>query len=243
MSRNAKSENAAARRAPVRTSSERVVEWQALDRQGRLKGIGGSPDDRFNSQVANAAVATAWFPKNLTSEDRDKLVSAVVNGMMAFKPADEIEGMLAAQAVAMHHASMECSRRAMIPEQPFEAAQGFRKAAASASRALTELLSALDRKRGKASQQKVTVEHVHVHSGGQAIVGAVAAGRAGGREAGRSSGGPHASRPKLAHAPDAGVVLPALRRPDPQRERVPLARDGERPLPDARRKIDGPAHG
>jgi hypothetical protein len=42
--------------------------------------------------------------------------------------------MIAAQAMAMHHASMECSRRAMLPDQPFEAAQGFRKAGANAAR-------------------------------------------------------------------------------------------------------------
>jgi hypothetical protein len=34
------------------------------------------------------------------------------------------------------------------------------------------LLDALNRHRGK-GQQKVTVEHVHVHSGGQAVVGTV----------------------------------------------------------------------
>ena len=42
--------------------------------------------------------------------------------------------MIAAQAMAAHHAAMECSRRAMLHEQPFEAAQAFRKAAANASR-------------------------------------------------------------------------------------------------------------
>ena len=36
-------------------------------------------------------------------------------------------------------------------------------------------MDALGRHRGK-GQQKVTVEHVHVNAGGQAIVGAVAAG-------------------------------------------------------------------
>ena len=55
-------------------------------------------------------------------------------------PTDEIEAMIAAQAMAAHHASMECSRRAMVPDQPFEAAQGFRKAAANASRTFVELL-------------------------------------------------------------------------------------------------------
>jgi hypothetical protein len=40
------------------------------------------------------------------------------------------------------------------------------------SRTYAVLLDALNRHRGK-GQQKVTVKHVHVHSGGQAIVGTV----------------------------------------------------------------------
>jgi hypothetical protein len=40
------------------------------------------------------------------------------------------------------------------------------------SRTYAVLLDALNRYRGK-GQQKVTVEHVHVHSGGQAVVGMV----------------------------------------------------------------------
>jgi hypothetical protein len=35
------------------------------------------------------------------------------------------------------------------------------------------LLDALNRHRGKGGQQKVTVEHVDVHAGGQAVVGVV----------------------------------------------------------------------
>jgi hypothetical protein len=79
--------------------------------------------------------------------------------------------------MAAHHASIECSRRAMLHEQPLEAAQALRKSAANASRTFVELLSALDRKRGKGGQQVVRVEHlvpvehVRVHQGGQAIVG------------------------------------------------------------------------
>ena len=95
--------------------------------------------------------------------------------------------MIAAPAMAAHHASMECSRRSMVPDQPFESAQGLRKAAANASRTFVELLSALDRKRGKGGQQKVTVEHVHIHPGGQAIVGSVETG-------GRGGGGAHEIR-------------------------------------------------
>jgi hypothetical protein len=60
-----------------------------------------------------------------------------------------------------------------------ETAQGLRKAAANASRTFVELLAALDRRRGKGGQQVVRVEHVHVHQGGQAIVGNVQGGDTG----------------------------------------------------------------
>ena len=52
----------------------------------------------------------------------------------------------------------------------------MRKAAANASRTFVELLSSARSRRGKGGQQVVRVEHVHVHRGGQAIVGNVKAG-------------------------------------------------------------------
>jgi hypothetical protein len=140
---------------------------------GQLTAVGGSRRDRFNNNLIRAMVQTGWFAPGQSNEDRDQQIAVAVIGMQAFKPTDEIEGMLAAQAMAVHHASMECSRRAMLAEQSFECAQGLRKAAANASRTFVELLSALDRKRGKGAQQVVRVERVVVHDGGQAIVGHV----------------------------------------------------------------------
>ena len=139
-------------------------------------------------------VKTGWFPTGMSDEDRARQMFVAVTGLQAFKPADEIEAMLAAQAMAAHHASMECSRRAMLPDQPFEAAQGFRKAAANASRTFIELLAALDRKRGKGGQQVVRVEHVHVHRGGQAIVGNVQGRRHGGGDQARAATGDRPGR-------------------------------------------------
>ena len=66
-------------------------------------------------------VKTGWHFTGQSDEDRARQLFVAVTGMQAFKPSDEIEAMLAAQAMAAHHASMECSRRAMIPDQPFEA--------------------------------------------------------------------------------------------------------------------------
>lgn len=206
----------------------------------KLRAIGGSRSDRFNNALLNAMAGTAWLPAGQSSEGRAEQMFVAVTGMRAFKPADEIEGMLAAQAMAMHHASMECSRRAMIEEQPHELAQGFRKAAASASRTFVELLSALDRKRGKGGQQVVRVEHVHVHSGGKAIVGNVEAPATGGGAAGKKRDQPHALD-QLAHAPDVGAFLPPLQGADPEREPVPRPGNAEWQMSDARRPVDRPA--
>src|SRR3954470_16049819 len=71
-------------------------------------------------------------------------------------------------------------------------------------------MEALSRYRGK-GQQKVTVEHVHVHAGGQAVVGAV---DAGGGVANGNQRQPHAKA--LTHAP----VAP-LWSENPEREPVP----------------------
>jgi hypothetical protein len=141
-----------------------------------LRAFGGSKSDRFNNSLIDSMVKTGWFPTGMSDEDRATKLFVAVTGLQAFRPNDEVEAMLCAQAMAAHHASMECSRRAMLPDQPFEAAQGLRKAAANASHTFIELLAALDRRRGKGGQQVVRVEHVHVHRGGQAIVGNVEAG-------------------------------------------------------------------
>ena len=63
----------------------------------------------------------------------------------------------------------------MLPEQTFEGRREALNQANKLSRSFATLLETLNRYRGK-GQQKVTVEHLHVHSGGQAIVGAVAPG-------------------------------------------------------------------
>jgi len=80
--------------------------------------------------------------------------------------------MMAAQLIAAHSAAMECYRRAMIGEQTFEGRRENLAQANKLSRTYATLIEALNRHRGK-GQQKVTVEHVHVNSGGQAIVGTV----------------------------------------------------------------------
>jgi hypothetical protein len=52
-------------------------------------------------------------------------------------------------AVAMHYASLECSRRVMIAELPTQVEHLYRRGAVAALHAFVQLVGALDRKRGK----------------------------------------------------------------------------------------------
>jgi hypothetical protein len=139
----------------------------------QFRQMGGSKVDDFNNIILRETLSTVWCP-NTEDDNQSKRVAAVAAALAAFEPQDEIEGMLAAQAVALHFGAMECFRRAMIKEQPGETASKLRKDGANLARGMTDMVEALDRKRGK-GPQVVRVERVVVQDGGQAIVGAVAA--------------------------------------------------------------------
>ena len=96
-------------------------------------------------------------------------VTAALHGI---GPRDSLEGMLAVQMVAAHTMAMECMRRAALPNQIDLAVEVNLNRGTRLMRTFASLTEALGRYRGK-GEQKMIVEHVHVHKGGQAIVGAV----------------------------------------------------------------------
>lgn len=104
----------------------------------------------------------------------------------AVEPRDELEAMLAVQMAAIHQATMMMARRLNhvenIPQQ--DAAE---RALNKLARTYAMQMEALKRYR-TGGQQKVTVEHVTVNAGGQAIVGAVHSASPQGRKQGRLVG-------------------------------------------------------
>jgi hypothetical protein len=202
------------------------------DSKGTLKSIGGSKSDHWNNILANQAVNTLWVG-HADKDTRDRQCSATVMALVGIAPKDEIEAMIAAQLIAAHNAAMECYRRAMSSEQTFEGRRENLNQANKLSRSFALLLDALNRHRGK-GQQKVTVEHVHVHSGGQAVVGVVETAGSGSQP--KSEERDHANQ--ITHAPQ-----PAMRSPNAEWEPVPVARDAERTMPDARRDVSGSTEG
>jgi len=192
----------------------------------QLKAIGGSQSDQWNNSLANATLQTLWL-KHANEETQNKQFEAALAGLIGIAPQDELEGMMAAQLLAAHFASMECYRRAMLGEQTFEGRRENLAQANKLSRTFTMLLQAMDRHRGK-GQQKVVVEHVHVHAGGQAIVGNV--GRPGGGDQSKLQDQAHAKQ--ITHAPQ-----PEMRGKNSERENLPVTGHEERPLQDARRHV------
>ncbi len=95
-------------------------------------------------------------------------------------PRDAVEGMLAIQMVtAQHSAAMRYLRLASSRGQSFQGAESNINRATKLMRTYTAQIEALNRHRSKARQTMI-VKHVHVHEGGQAIVGNVAEGEGGG---------------------------------------------------------------
>jgi hypothetical protein len=203
-----------------------VVTKTPAQQEGKLKLIGGSTSDDWNNVLANQTIQTLWV-KHSDEETLDQQLAATSAALVGIAPGDELEGMMAGQLIAAHNAAMECYRRAMLSDQTVEGRRENLNQANKLSRTYTTLLEALNRHRGK-GQQKVTVEHVHVHAGGQAVVGMVET--PGGGERVKLEDQPHAKQ--IAHAPQ-----PTMRGQDAARDPVPVASDAERPLSNARRKI------
>jgi hypothetical protein len=95
----------------------------------------------------------------------------MVSVVKGIKPRDEVEAMLAAQMAAVHMATMTFARRLAHVEatpQQDSTERAFNKLA----RTYATQMEALKRYR-TGGEQKVTVQHVSVSEGGQAIVGNV----------------------------------------------------------------------
>jgi hypothetical protein len=156
--------------------SHKVVEVRPLFEFG---------DVGFETHKLNQIVQTIRFPEGVSEEEKDIIIVRAIELYESLAPSDGLEGMLATQMVGTHHAALDCLRLAMVPGQTFAARDMNLKHAAKLMALYAQQVAALNKHRGK-GQQKVTVEHVHVAAGGQAIVGNI---ETSGRAVSPASGG------------------------------------------------------
>ena len=155
--------------------------------------------------------------------------------MASIGPKDALEDMIVSQMLVCYDLSMECyayspNSKNCSREDQLYSRMRYLLLGSKLSHAFTALVDALNYRRGK-GQQHILVEHVHVHSGGQAVVGNIR-NTAGGL---RRSTGDCTQKPKCKDA--AGTPsLPALRSKVQKSRRGALhgSCNGERPLPSAR---------
>lgn len=127
----------------------------------------GTTSWTFASKIQNQLINALSIGREI-DQDAVNFGLAVIAGI---KPRDELETMLAAQMAAIHCATMTFARRLnhveTIPQQ-----DSAERALNKLARTFTTQLEALKRYR-TGGEQKVTVHHVTVNEGGQAIVGTV----------------------------------------------------------------------
>lgn len=124
--------------------------------------------------AGNRLLATLLHANNASSADKQ---ASIPNGLIALvhelEPRDAVESMLCSQIVSTHALAMECVSRANLQGQTFEGRELNMRHAERLMRIFNQQIDTLNKHRGK-GQQKVTVEHVTVNEGGQAVVGSVA---------------------------------------------------------------------
>ena len=173
-----------------------------------MRAIGTTDLDFYDGLMSHLVSASRG--QNALSQNGTNFMLSVVRGI---EPRDQIEAMLAAQMAAVHTASMTFARRLAhvenIPQQD-SAERAFNKL----TRTFAAQMSALKEYRSK-GEQKMTVQHVHVAEGGQAIVGNVNASAEGVGARNKKEVQPHA----LAYAPGVAMSCDI----EAEREAVPIA--------------------
>lgn len=157
--------------AKVSAEDERL--FAALDRMRASFQIKSEDvSDRILCQ-AGSAMLRHWQSKD-TSEG-EKLVTAA-NALAEMQPANATELMLAAQMLAVNDAIFLFMSQATLGDTSLEKRDFYTEKASSLMSLFVQQADCMMRLKGMTGRQRVTVEHVHVHSGGQAIVGTVTGG-------------------------------------------------------------------
>jgi len=135
----------------------------------QLKTAFGTVSDEFVDMALHHLERAARMPGDGAS---DMAINGGIAMITAFAPKNEVEAALALQAACTHMAAMAVMSRIGGAGGGPQRLPGLASAAAKLLRAYCTQVETHRRLRG-GGDQNIRVEHVHVHKGGQAIVGAV----------------------------------------------------------------------
>jgi hypothetical protein len=121
-------------------------------------------------QVSELGEALIEHP---TADRRREALQRAIAMLEELEPKTGTESLLAAQMIGTQQLAMRFLTRAMADAQTFEGINANVTRASRMMRLFLDQADAMARLKGKTGQQHVTVEHVTVTAGGQAIVGTV----------------------------------------------------------------------
>ncbi len=130
--------------------------------------------DLFTYGLAHA-VEFGTSDSKKSMEDLLRKSNAAIAFLGEVEPKDSIEFLLSSQMFAIHDLSMTMSKRAANSDQTPEAIDRNINRLTKLMRTYTAQMEALNKYRNK-GKQKITVQHVNVNEGGQAVVGDVTQG-------------------------------------------------------------------
>ena len=135
----------------------------------------GTYDLDLIDHIFNQIVSICFAGKS-ASEAKILSTNGALAALLEIDPQDSTELMLATQMVTAHNVAMEMARRALLVENQTDEGVNFNvNRMTKLMRTYTAQMEALNKYRSK-GQQKITVQHVNVNEGGQAIVGDVTQG-------------------------------------------------------------------
>ncbi len=129
----------------------------------------GTYDPDLTTSIADQVINTCMTGEELTERSTLR-INATFAAILETDPQDPTELMLATQMATIHNTVMRYSALAMKDEQTIELASFYVNSITKMMRTYTTQVEALSKYRTK-GQQKITVQHVNVNDGGQAVIG------------------------------------------------------------------------
>ena len=135
-----------------------------------LQNVTGVNDPKVAQRLATQLLAMQVFGDEQINADQVNSALGLLGGL---EPKNATEALLAVQMFGVHEAALRFLQLATMRGQSLENSDSNLGKATKLLKLFNEQLDAMAKLKGKSGQQKVTVEHVHVHNGGKAIVGNV----------------------------------------------------------------------
>jgi len=131
--------------------------------------LSGTANARFAERLAEQVIVCQPVPGDADAETRAGRASAAIGALKELTPAGAAEGMLAAQMVAVHNASLDLLRQAVADADSGRTIEERTRQYARLAEVFLKQLDRYHRQRGR-QRQTIRIEHVRVVEDGKVTV-------------------------------------------------------------------------